>query len=121
MTPIERERAKRAAQARLAAMRERAARLRRRVLVLAAIGFAVVWVAIFAQMATGHDPALGPLAATVRNAGQESVASDPERRVLRIAAPREEADEEGWGEAPSLEEQAEAEAIELEAATTGQS
>ena len=138
MTPFERERAKRAAQAKLAAMRERAARLRRRVLVIAAIGFAVLWIAIFARMITGHDPALGPVAANVRNASQESVVSDPEQRTLRVAAPRAESDEEGWGESARLEEEraeveaieaeeldaqvaAEAEAVELEAATTGQS
>lgn len=137
MTPIEREHAKRVAQAKLTTMRERAARLRRRVLVIAAIGFATIWVAIFAQLITGHDPALGPVAATVRGASQESVASDPERQALRVSAPRDEEDE-GWGEGARLEEErawaeaveaeeleaqeaAEAEAIELEAATTGQS
>lgn len=139
MTPFEREQAKRAAQAKLAAMRERATRLRRRVLVIAAIGFVALWIAIFAQMITGHDPALGPVAATVRTASQESVVSDPGQRVLRVAAPREESDEEGWSENARLEEErseseaieaeeleaqaaAEAEeAVELEAATTGQS
>lgn len=137
MTPFERERAKRAAQAKLLAMRERAARLRRRVLAIAAIGFAVLWIAVFAQMITGHDPALGPVAATVHSADQESVASDPERRVQQVAT-REESDEEGYGkavrieaerveaeaiEAEELEAQAaaEAEAVELEAAATGQS
>lgn len=138
MTPIERERAKRATQAKLAAMRGRAARLRHRVLAIAAIGFVVLWIAIFAQMITGHDPALGPMTATVRSASQETVAADPEQRVLRVAAPREESDDEGWGETVRLEEEraeaevaeaeeleaqaaAEAEAVELEAATTGQS
>ena len=138
MTPFEREQAKRAAQAKLAAMRERAARLRRRVLVIAAIGFVALWIAIFAQMIIGHDPALGPVAAAVRTASQESVASDPEQRGLRVAAPREESDDEDWSESERLEEEraeseaieteeieaqaaAEAEAVELEAATTGQS
>jgi hypothetical protein len=117
MTPFERERAKLAAQAKLAAMRERAARLRRRVLAIAATGFVLLWAAVFAQMITGHDPALGPVAATVRPATQEP-------------------DEEGWSEATRFEaEQLEAqeaeareaieaeaaEAEELEAATTGQS
>lgn len=133
MTPFEREEMKRRARAKLAAMRERAVRLRKRVLVAAAIGFIAIWAAIFGQMITGNDPALGPVAANVRAAAQESVASDPERRVSQTAAPPGE-EEEGQLEATRLEEErleaaaeaerAELEAIEaeeLEAVTTGQS
>lgn len=142
MTPFEREELKRRAEAKLAAMRERAARLRRRVLAAAAIGFVVLWIAIFAQMISGHDPALGPATATVRSASVESVAADPERRT-QTSASSEEGDEEGgeaWSETAGFEaEQVEAqaqeaeaaeleaaeleaaEAEELEAATTGQS
>lgn len=136
MTPLEREEMKRRAQAKLAAMRERVRRLRRRVLTAAAIGFAVLWAAVFAQMMTGHDPALGPTAANVRVAAQESVAADPERRALRVQAPPgDDEEEEGQLAAARLEaervelEQVEAataeaeqvEAEELEPVTTGQS
>lgn len=141
MTPFERERMRRRAEAKLAALRERAARLRKRVVAWAAIGFVVLWAAIFAQMITGHDPALGPTAAAVRGAAQESVAADPEQRVLRASSPlRDDEAEEGWGEAERVEDAerieeerleaaAEAEraaleaseAEELEAVTTGQS
>lgn len=135
MTPLEREEMKRRAQAKLAAMRERARRLRRRVLTAAAIGFAVLWAAVFAQMMTGHDPALGPATANVRGAAQESVAADPERRALRAFAPPGDDEDDGQLEAARLEaEQAEAEQIEaaaveaeqaeaeeLEPVTTGQS
>lgn len=131
MTPFEREQLRRAAQAKLAAMRGRATRLRRRVLTVAAIGFTVLWIAIFVQMVTGHDPALGPATATVRSAAQESVASDPERRVLGAASREEDEEEEAWSEAARFEDEAQieaeaaeaeaAEAAELEAATTGQS
>lgn len=135
MTPFEREEMKRRARAKLAAMRERGLRLRKRVLAGAAIGFIVIWAAIFAQMLTGNDPALGPATANVRAAAQESVASDPERRAMQAAAPPSDDDgEEGQLEAARLEEeQIEAaveserieleavEAEELEAVTTGQS
>lgn len=134
MTPFEREEMKRRAQAKLAAMRERAARLRKRIMAAAAISFVVLWAAIFAQMMTGHDPVLGPATANVRGAAQESVASDPERRFWRVLSPSEE-DEEGQVEEARLEaerveaatveaeqlEAEEAEAEELEAVTTGQS
>lgn len=134
MTPYEREEMKRRARVKLAAMRERAVRLRKRVLAIAAIGFVVLWAAIFAQMTTGNDPALGPVAANVRAAAQESVASDPERRALQASTPPRDDEEEsrletGRLEAEQLETAAEAEraeleaieAEELEAVTTGQS
>ena len=132
MTPLEREEMKRRAQAKLAAMRERARRLRRRVLTAAAVGFTVLWAAVFAQMMTGHDPALGPAAANVRGAAQESAAADPERRVLRVRAPSGDDEEEGQlatelveveqVEAEQLAAEAEqVEAEELEPVTTGQS
>lgn len=130
MTPFEREEMKRRAQAKLAALRERAARLRRRVLLIAAVGFVALWAAIFVQMVTGHDPALGPATATApaaaAAAAQESVASDPERRVFvetEATAEAEVAELQAEAEAAETEA-AEAEAAEveeLEAATTGQS
>jgi cytoskeletal protein RodZ len=138
MTPFEREELKRRAEAKLAAMRERAMRLRRRVLTGAAIAFVVLWVAIFAQMITGNDPALEPIAANVRSTSGESTASEPE---LRLSSTEDQGDddeegdeedeaEEGetWSEGgSSAAEQAEAEAAEaaeaeeLAPATTGQS
>lgn len=134
MTPLEREEMKRRAQMKLAALRARAGRLRKRVLAAAAIGFVILWSAIFAQMMAGHDPALGPATANVRGAAQESVASDPERRALRASTSPDEDGEEGWvetnrleeerieaAEAERLEAEAAAEAEELEAVTTGQS
>lgn len=130
MTPHEREQMKRHARAKLAAMRERAVRLRKQVMAAAAIGFVVLWAAIFAQMMAGQDPALGPATANVRAAAQEGVASDPERRVLRVLSPSEDG-EEGQAAEARLEEAEqveaerleaeEAEAEELEAVTTGQS
>lgn len=134
ITPQAREEAKQRAKAKLAAMRDRAVRLRKRVMTAAAIGFVVLWAAIFAQMMAGHDPALGPVAANVSTAAQEGVASDPERRVQQAARPPSDDEDEGQLEAARLEEErieaaaeterAELEAIEaqeLEAVTTGQS
>lgn len=134
MSPHEREQMKRRAQVKLAAMRDRAVRLRKRVMAAAAIGFVVLWAAIFAQMMAGQDPALGPATANVRTAAQEGVASDPERRVLRVLSPSDDG-EEGQVEEARLEaerieaaaveaeriEAEEAESEELEAVTTGQS
>lgn len=137
MTPIEREEMKRRAQTKLAAMRERARRLRHRVLTGAAIGFAVLWVAIFTQMITGHDPVLGPATTTVRPAAKEGAEPDPQARFTSGGAGDGDHGEEGEDrdEEESLavpvdevvapvEEVVEAppqEAEELEPATTGQS
>lgn len=139
MTPIEREELKRRAEAKLAAMRERARRLRGRVLSGAAIGFAVIWVAIFTQMISGHDPVLGPATATVRGATKDG-AAQPETRVAAEdhsagddddhGGDDDDQDEEGGWIAPvekvvapveELIEGPSEEAEELEPATTGQS
>lgn len=50
---------KRAARLRLRARRQRDGDLRRRALFLSLIVFGVLWLAIFAQLVTGHDPVLG--------------------------------------------------------------
>jgi hypothetical protein len=142
MKPLEREETRWRAQAKLAAMRERAVHLRRRVVVGAIVGFALLWSAIFAQMTLGHDPVLGAGTRNVRAAAQESFASDPERRADRPLAPPGESDEEEAEAEPFIEERAEIERLEaaaeelaaieageraaieaeeLEAATTGQS
>ena len=148
MAPLEHEETKWRAQAKLAAMRERAVHLRRRVVVGAIVGFALLWSAIFAQMTLGHDPvlgsagsarsALGAATENVRVAAQESFASDPERRAHRTLAPPDESDEEASEAEPFMEERAEIERLEaaaegeaeelaaieaeeLEAVTTGQS
>lgn len=115
MEPLGREEAKWRAQAKLAAMRERAAHLRRRVVVGAIIGFALLWSAIFAQMMLGHDPVLGAATGNVRAAAQESFASDPERRAHRTLAPRGESDEEEAEAEPFIEERAEIERLEAAA------
>lgn len=140
MAPIDREEGKRRAQAKLAAMRERARRQRRRVLSGATIAFVVLWLAIFTQMITGHDPVLGPVTATVRSAAEERVATEP--RAGFSSDDRGEGDEEERGDgddeagddevAPPVAVEAAVspveesipgplESEELEAATTGQS
>lgn len=115
MEPLEREETRWRAQAKLAAMRERAAHLRRRVIVGAIIGFALLWSAIFAQMTLGHDPVLGAAVGNVRAAAQESFASDPDRRAHRTLAPREEGDDEEIESEPFMEERAETERLEAAA------
>lgn len=148
MDPIPREAAQRRGQRKLDAMKRRTGQLRRRVVAAAVIGFVVLWMVVFVQMATGNDPALGtgPMA-------RKRVAIDHKQRQLEasVSPPAEEAQEapntaevevgEGAGlEAEAAEterieaERAEAEQIEiqqreaeareleeLEAVTTGQS
>jgi hypothetical protein len=137
MGPREREEMRRRAQAKLEAMRERARRLRHRVLTGAAIGFAVLWMAIFTQMITGHDPALGPVAATVRPATKGGAAPEPRARFTGGSASDDDrgeeggdGDEDGSSVVPIEEVGAPVEEVletppeepeELEAATTGQS
>jgi hypothetical protein len=141
---------KRRAEAKLVAMRERAARLRRRILAAAAIAFVVLWLAILVQMTTGHDPALGPtVTANVRPPSGQQVASGPAIRPIvgedhgddhgEDEEEREEAEAGPLAAGPTATERAELEAAEveeleaeaaeleeleaeeLEAATTGQS
>ena len=59
MDPIEKQERKRAAQLRLLAQRRRAGLLRGRVIAISLVSFALLWSAVFVQMATGNDPVLG--------------------------------------------------------------
>lgn len=115
MEPLGREETRWRAQAKLAAMRERAVHLRRRVVVGAIVGFALLWSAIFAQMTLGHDPVLGAATGNARAAAQESLAADPERRAHRTLAPRDESGEEESEAEPFMEERAEIERLEAAA------
>jgi len=89
---------RRLARMRLRSRRRHHAELRRRAVSLSIGLFALLWVAVFAQMATGHDPALsssagaaakraaaqrtsrgrgGSAAAAARGSGEQSYALDP--------------------------------------------
>jgi hypothetical protein len=59
MDPIEKQERKREAQRRLRSQRQRAGLLRSRVIVVSVVSFALLWGAVFVQMATGNDPVLG--------------------------------------------------------------
>ena len=65
MDSFEKQALKQEARRRLRAQRQRAGRLRARVVTIALIGFVLLWGVIFAQMATGHDPALGDKSSAV--------------------------------------------------------
>lgn len=148
MGPVARETAQRRGQRKLDAMKRRTGQLRRRVVAAAVIGFVVLWMVVFVQMATGNDPALGtgPVAkkrATIERKRQqlEASVSPPAEEVQEAPNTAEFEVEEGAGlEAQAAEterieaERAEAEQIEiqqreaeareleeLEAVTTGQS
>jgi hypothetical protein len=59
LSVLDAEDRQRIARLRLRARRQRDGQLRRRAIVLALTTFAVLWVAVFAQMVSGHDPVLG--------------------------------------------------------------
>jgi hypothetical protein len=125
MGPRELEVAQRRGQRKLEAMKRRTGQLRRRVIATAIVGFAVLWTAVFVQMATGNDPVLGTDRAA-RPAARKKRAPGLERRSLQATAPPrsdEEEDDEGSpaiaepeaSEAAGIEvEQAEAERVEAE-------
>ncbi len=80
-----------AARQKLERTRERAGRARRRALALPIALFGILWVAVFAQMATGNDPALSNnsiTAATAKSSKADrktaarsgNVASQPQQR-----------------------------------------
>lgn len=118
MGPLDRETARRRGQRKLDAMKRRTGQLRRRVIAAAIIGFVLLWTAVFVQMATGNDPALGTGAVAKKHAAIER-----RRRKLEASSPppREEAEEvpsteelEGGEDSGIEAEQAEAEQIEAE-------
>lgn len=115
MGSLDRDLARRRGQRRVDAMKRRTGQLRRRVVATAIVGFVLLWTAVFVQMATGNDPALGtgePVRPTARKKSDPA----PERRSLQAAVPppSEEDDEES---APVEEpETSEAAAIEAERA-----
>jgi hypothetical protein len=61
---------KRQARHRLRAQRERAARLKTRVVAISLICFALLWGIVFTQMATGNDPVLGDSPKLARRSGE---------------------------------------------------
>lgn len=140
MDPFEKIERKRQARRRIHAQRERAGRLKGRVVVISLICFALLWGVVFVQMATGNDPVLGDSSSAGvkgsggrnRHAAQEapaesSASTDSEELGATEA---EELEEEAFAEEPATEEpvEAEAEPVEEEFAeeepapvTTGQS
>ncbi len=111
MDSIEKQQRKREARRRLRAQRERAGRLRGRVVASSLIVFALLWGGVFIQMATGNDPVLGNRPA--------SAAGPPRGGRGKAKA----ASGAGEASAPAEAEAAEAPVIEPEPApvTTGQS
>ena len=99
MDPIEKRELKRKAWMRLAAQRRRAGLLRRRVVVLSLVCFALLWSAVFVQMATGNDPVLSAKqkaaptrgVATVKNEVETTDPRELEPERGGDARPREEA------------------------------
>jgi hypothetical protein len=112
---------RRQARHRIRAQRERAGRLKSRVVAISLICFAMLWGVVFVQMATGNDPVLGDFS---------TIARQSDSRHTRKAAPTEtgastdsgevgatepeELEEEAFAEEPVEEEFVEAEANPVE-------
>jgi hypothetical protein len=80
--PADREVARRAegrrlARARARVRRARARRIRRRLVALSATLFVAAWLAIFARLASGHDPALAQKRSTATTSGQKATTTAP--------------------------------------------
>lgn len=87
MNDFEKHERKREARRRLAAQRDRAGRLRGRVVAGSLVCFVLLWGVVFGQMVSGNDPVLAPKAqALARSEARRSQTSQP-----RGAAPAAEA------------------------------
>jgi hypothetical protein len=97
MDPLEKIERKREARHRIRAQRERASRLKTRVVAISLICFALLWGIVFAQMATGNDPVLGSASSAKGGKGRNrSVAKAPAEAAAPVesAAPEPEETEE---------------------------
>jgi hypothetical protein len=81
MDPFEKMQRKQQARHRIRAQRERAGRLKTRVVAISLICFALLWGVVFVQMATGNDPVLGDSSATIARGGGKR-----HRRAAKVAA-----------------------------------
>jgi hypothetical protein len=124
MDDLEKIERKRQARHRIRAQRERAGRLKARVVAISLICFALLWGVVFVQMATGNDPVLGDSSSTVvkgrsgRNrhaakAGPAEAGASTDSEEFSATEP-EELEEEAFAEEPVEEEPVEAEAEPVE-------
>jgi hypothetical protein len=109
MDPIEQQQRKYEARRRLRAQRQRAGRLRGRVVAVSLLSFALLWGVVFVQMATGNDPVLGNSHSTTA----ASHRGDPGRRN-RSRAREAEVIEPEPVETEVVEPEVEPEAVEAE-------
>jgi hypothetical protein len=138
MDSYEKAERKRQARHRLHAQKARAGRLRNRVIAISLVCFALLWGAVFVQMATGNDPVLGRSATKTATAARSrpaetkvepEVETEVEPAETEIEPVESEVEAELEAEIAQAEaESAEAEATEFEAAeeelepvTSGQS
>ncbi|MBS1878692.1 MAG: hypothetical protein JST31_04195 [Actinobacteria bacterium] len=146
MDGIEKREKVREARRRLSAQRNRAGRLRGRVVAASLVCFALLWGVVFVQMATGNDPVLSEKAALAasRTKARHAAAAQTQRQAVEPelevrsesdgdaereveaqpeaeaqAEPEVQAETESQAE-PEVEAQPEAE-VELEPVTTSQS
>jgi hypothetical protein len=124
MDDFEKIERKRQARHRIRAQRERAGKLRGRVIAISLICFALLWGVVFVQMATGNDPVLGDSSSTVakgssgrnRHAAKAPPAeagASTDSEEFGATEP-EEPEEEAFAGEPAEEEPVEAEAEPVE-------
>jgi hypothetical protein len=80
MDSYEKAERKRQARHRLHAQKARAGRLRNRVIAISLVCFALLWGAVFVQMATGNDPVLGRAATNAASVAQEGAGPEEDRQ-----------------------------------------
>ncbi len=120
MDSFEKIERKRQARHRIRAQRERAGRLKTRVVAISLICFALLWGIVFAQMATGNDPVLGSSKPAGRNDGGRVAKAPAEPTGAGSAEPAarepEESEEESFEreEEEFAAEETEAEPVEEE-------
>jgi hypothetical protein len=125
MDDFEKIERKQQARHRIRAQRERAGRLRNRVVAISLICFALLWGVVFVQMATGNDPVLGDSSSTVaKGSGERNRHTAQAAPAVEAGASTnseesgatepEELEEEAFAEEPAEEEPVEAEAEPVE-------
>jgi hypothetical protein len=115
MDPFEKIERKRQARHRIRAQRDRAGRLKTRVVAISLICFALLWGVVFVQMATGNDPVLSEFSSTIAkgNGGRNRHAAKAVPAETDASTASEELEASEAGEAEEFEE-FEAEPVEEE-------
>jgi len=108
MDNFEKQERMREARRRRIAQRNRAGRLRGRVVAISLVCFALLWSVVFVQMATGNDPVLGEKSAKAARKSKRQGAGATRQRRQSVEAEVETAPETEFEPEPEFESEAEA-------------